>query len=78
MNDLKKEADKIVNGLFSLVKKSEKTSAQDDSSTHQSSSSINARGNQVNGASTGNNFVQQASSGLDALANLWDSFGGGD
>lgn len=76
MNDLKQESDRIVNGLFSLAKKSEKTSAQDDSNTSQTGSSVNARGNQVSGASTGNNFVQQASSGITALSNLWDSFGG--
>lgn len=77
MRDLKKESDRIVNRLFSLAKRQEKTSAE-HSGSGQSGSSVGARGNQISEASSGNNFVGQAASGLDAIANAWNVFGGGD
>lgn len=78
MSDFRKESDKIVNRLFSLAKKQEKTSAEHGGygGSGQSGSSVSARGNQISGASNGNTFLGQAADGLSAIANIWDVFGG--
>lgn len=64
------ESDRIVNKIFSLVKRAEKTSAQQTDSSDESGTNVSLRGNQVSGASEGNNFVGQAASGLNAIANI--------
>lgn len=68
MSAYSSESDKIVNAIFSLAKKSAKTTAQDvDNDSGQTPSAVNLSGNTISGASQGGNSIGDFATGIKGL-----------